>query len=213
MTSRMDEATRNGSTPISVSRIIVEGASDQLYLSAMKNYLVGQGLIQPHRDFLYISAGGTKGVSTVADIFTSPEDAPPPVLLDADNAGLNKAESLKKNNTRYAANPDRIILVNQFSDLTDPETEDLWPTDQLITIISRTFRGSSEDFDEFHQSSYPMVPQVEAYARKHNLELEEGWKVRVAEDAKQRLLRNPSALPSDSELAKKWVQLFNILSG
>ena len=68
-------------------------------------------------------------------------------------------------------------------------------------------------FDEFHQSSYPMVPQVEAYARKHNLELEEGWKVRVAEDAKQRLLRNPSALPSDSELAKKWVQLFNILSG
>ena len=77
-------------------------------------------------------------------------------------------------------------------------------------MITRHLRGPEEEFSEFHRPGTPIVPQVEAYAEKHRLELEvPGWKVEVAERAKARLLREPEKI-TDLQ-AELWQKLFDRL--
>ena len=46
--------------PARLSTVIVEGPSDQHYLSAIKNFLVGLGVLRPSREIVFMPAGGVK---------------------------------------------------------------------------------------------------------------------------------------------------------
>jgi predicted ATP-dependent endonuclease of OLD family len=48
--------------------IIVEGTSDQFYLSAIKNYLISKGSITPKRELLFVPAGGVKGITIMVPV-------------------------------------------------------------------------------------------------------------------------------------------------
>ena len=191
--------------------VVVEGDSDQIYLSAIKNYLIGHGLLRPARDLLFMPARGVKGVRTLASVFSSPDEPPPPIILDADGAGRGLANSLRSGEGKYAIYKDRVILLDQFTDLENAEIEDLWPTDALARVVSRYLRGPAEDFDEVYQNGEAIVPQVKRYAEKNELELEKGWKVEVAMLAKSKLLRKLESVPPDSGIAERWLKLFETL--
>ncbi len=48
--------------------VIVEGVSDQFYLTMIKNYLVSKGKFKPKKELFFIPVGGAKGVKPVISI-------------------------------------------------------------------------------------------------------------------------------------------------
>lgn len=188
--------------------VIVEGQSDQLYLSAIKNALISRKKIAPKREMIFIPAGGVKGVRAVANIVTGKEEVLPYVLLDSDAAGKQLAKSLRED--LYQTEPDRILEVGSFASLNEAEIEDLWPTKFYADVVTKFLRGPEEDFaDVCSKEKKAVVPQVEAYAKKHGIPLKKpGWKVEIARSIKARFLNDPSLVSDGVPEAAMWVALF-----
>ena len=188
--------------------VIVEGTSDQFYLNAIKLYLLQQGLIKPKQELVFIPSNGTKGIATLASIVGGKNEEPPFILVDADQAGRSLKGSLLKG-PMYQGHPDRVLDAKELCGLDDAEMEDLWPGEFLSDVISRYLRafGAEEDFEDSYSTGELMVPQVEAFASKHGILLEPGWKVEVAIRAKQRLLEGKKVTIPEPDVAR-WVSLF-----
>lgn len=192
--------------------VIVEGRSDQTYLSAIKNYLIGKGRIKPKRELVFVPSGGVKGVAPITSIITGTDEELPYAVLDSDHAGRDMANKLKKN--LYGGADERLLMIEEFAGAADTEIEDLFPTAFLAKIIARHLRGSSdieEEFDDVVESGFPIIPQVESYARQNGIELELGWKVEVAKTAKTRLLGARDPMAGDDGLLDAWQGLFERL--
>ena len=193
--------------------VIVEGASDQMYLSAMKSYLVSQGKMNPGREIIFIPSSGVQGVKAIAKIIAGRNEKPPHVLLDADSTGQGMVNSLK-NSDLYQNQIARVLSVREFTGIDETETEDLWPGSFIADIASRyVLRGPLPDFKDVHSDADPIVPQMEEYADEHDLDLDPGWKVELAKHAKRTLLHNPDRISPDSEEAENWISLFSTISG
>jgi hypothetical protein len=193
----------NGCLPI-----VVEGVSDQRYLTAIKNYLIGKGRITPNKDIVFLPAGGTnnKGITAVVSIVCAKDEALPRVFIDSDDAG-NKLKQRLESGT-YRGFADRIKQVSDYGVFADSEIEDLIPNKELSRVVSRYLprpSDSEQEFDDFVDDSKPIVPQIEAYAAKHDIDLELGWKVEVATRFKGRLV---VGLPIDQGVEDQWNQVF-----
>lgn len=68
-----------------------------------------------------------------------------------------------------------------------------------------------EAFEEVCIEGQPIVPQVEAFAKKHNIDLDKGWKVDVAKGVKQKLQKSKLDIVRD-EYITKWQNPFNKLN-
>ena len=192
--------------------VIVEGRSDQTYLSAIKNYLIGKGRIKPGRELVFVPSGGVKGVVPITSIITGTDEELPYAVLDSDHAGRDMANKLKKN--LYGGADERVLMIGDFAGFEEAEVEDLFPTPFLARIIARRLRGSAdaeEYFDEVVEEGEPLIPQVEAYAERHGIELELGWKVEVAKTAKTRLLGSRDPMKGQNDLLDVWEELFGRL--
>jgi hypothetical protein len=195
---------------IGAQPVIVEGQSDQLYLSAMKILLIAAGKITPPKELLFMPGGGVRGMKAVASIVTGKEEDLPMVLLDADEAGRGLAKNLRE--TLYAANAERVIDISTFSGFTDAEIEDLIPPDIMKQAISRMVRGPDDDFSDVYQAGKPIIGQVEDYAKRHGLALAPGWKVDLARQVKGRLLKaGPAPVPAN--VLDLWKAMFLALTG
>ena len=62
--------------------VLVEGESDQVYLSALKNLLISKGSISPLKEIVFIPTGGVKGIKATSAILSGTSEVKPPVLLD-----------------------------------------------------------------------------------------------------------------------------------
>jgi hypothetical protein len=189
--------------------VIVEGRSDQTYLSALKNYLIGKGRIKPKRELVFVPSGGVKGVAAITSIITGTDEELPYAVLDSDRAGLEMANKLKKN--LYGGADERVLMIGDFAGVADAEVEDLFPTAFLAKIVARHLRGSKdveEEFDDVVEDGRPIVPQAEEYAKRHGIELELGWKVEVAKTAKTRLLGSRDPMDGEDDLLGAWEALF-----
>ena len=193
--------------------VVVEGFSDQLYLSAVKTLLIAAGHLKPRRELVFVPARGVKGVKAIAAILSARESMLPQVLVDGDVAGREFAEHLKKD--LYAGVENRVRLVSDFYDqVPDPETEDLWPTDLWSREVARLLRGPEPEFDEEVDQEKPVCAQVEKYAATYNVELKKpGWKTTVALRIKKVVLDEPSKLDfKNNEKGKAWRKLFASLA-
>ena len=187
--------------------VVVEGPSDQHYLSAIKNYLIGKGLIMPKREILFVPAGGIRGVSAVVSILSGKNEALPHIVLDSDSSGQGLAKQLTSN--LYSGAAERIIMVGDFcSGLPNAEIEDLFPTGFLAKVITRHLRGPEDDFSDEVMEDEPIVPQVQKYANKYELKLQPGWKVEVAMQTKIRLLKGDDPGKKDKDVAERWKAFF-----
>ena len=186
--------------------IIVEGPSDQYYLTAIKNYLIGNNLINPQREILFLPSGGVSGVKAIIPIISGKNEELPYVLLDADTNGCSTAKSLRTN--LYKGFEHRVLLTDEFVGFPNSEIEDIFPTGFLADVLTKYLRGPEEDFSEVVIDGQPIIPQVEAYAEKYEIVLTSGWKVDVAKLVKNRLLRAPNQISHEDDVVNIWRSLF-----
>ena len=186
--------------------VIVEGPSDQIYLSAIKIYLIRKGQFAPSRETIFVPSGGVKGVQAVMPVLAAKTEALPYVILDSDGPGKGMADSLRGN--VYKGQETRIILADEVCGMEGAEIEDLFPTALFSIVLDKYLRGQQdEDFSEAVGEGKPIVSQVEAYVKKHELVLARGWKVEVAKLLKARLLGDKNPI-QDDEAIERWKDLF-----
>ncbi len=190
-----------GCTPI-----VVEGPSDQHYLTAIKNMLIAAGRLKPGRELVFPPAGGTKGVKAVASILGGRDEELPVTLFDSDIQGKVMVNALC--NGLYAGDPSRVLQVETFTGIATSEVEDLIPPAIIARQLDRWQRTSDVPFADELQEGKPIVPQIEAWAKKHNIALSvSGWKVELAKKVKQQILADGStAIPT--EILDQWTKLF-----
>ncbi|PLZ87384.1 hypothetical protein CEN44_17720 [Fischerella muscicola CCMEE 5323] len=63
-------------------------------------------------------------------------------------------------------------------------------------------------FDEFVEENIPIVRQIQDFAAKNNVNLEQGWKVELAKQAKTALIKNKDPLNKNTDILEIWEQLF-----
>ncbi len=189
--------------------VVVEGVSDQMYLSAIKMILIGQGKITPHRELVFPPAGGAKGVKVVASILTGRDAALPIALFDSDATGKATAQQLSS--SLYSDSRERVLEVATFTGLDGSEIEDLIPPEVLTQVVDRWQRGPELGFADAYQPGKPVIPQIEAWAKENRLPLASpSWKVELAKRVKQALLaKNAKPIPAD--YLDRWVLLFGVL--
>jgi len=186
--------------------VVVEGASDQHYLSGIKNILIAAGRLKPGRELVFPPAGGTKGVKAVAAILGGRDEELPVALFDSDEQGRATAQALRAG--LYAGDPGLVLEIETFTGMPDSEVEDLIPPAIIARELDRWQRTADVPFAEEMQPGKPIVQQIESWAKKHGVSLETpGWKPELAKRVKQRLLaEGPKAISND--VLDRWARLF-----
>jgi predicted ATP-dependent endonuclease of OLD family len=189
--------------------IIVEGPSDQHYLTAIKSILIGKKRIAPKLELVFPPSGGAKTAKIIASILSGRDNDLPKVLLDSDAAGKQAIKSLRDD--LYSDAKDRLIGTDEvFSELKGSEIEDLLPTSLMIQVLDRMERRADHDFEDVHDPKQPIVPQIKNWAEREGFVMEHGWKVKLALGVKDKLLANPDRYVNEDDI-KRWKELFDKL--
>jgi len=144
----------------------------------------------------------------IASILTGRDEALPLVLLDGDSVGKRMAVDLRC--SLYQEAPDRVLTVDQFVQFTDAEIEDLLPPTFIALVLDRWQRDPEESFSDVVQDGHPIVPQIEAWAKRNGVRLPPHWKVELAKRVKQQVLNKGSNM-IDASTLEKWATLFTTL--
>lgn len=189
-----------GCTPV-----VVEGQSDQHYLTLIKALLISAGKISPSRELVFPPGGGAKTLRTTASILTGRDDKLPVVLLDGDSTGAKMAKELQT--SLYESEKTKVLLTDSYTGFESSEVEDLIPQKDLADAVDRLFRETDQRFSEVVTGGRPVVPQIELWAKAESIELFSGWKVEVAKRTKTSMLQR-GLKDIDPELVRRWVSLF-----
>ncbi len=189
--------------------IVVEGVSDQFYLSAIKNALIRDQKFAPQREIVFVPSGGAKGVQGIASLISSANDGLPIVVLDSDQSGNDFKKKLE--NGLYKDFKERIISIETFTGIAGSEIEDLIPFDFLEKAVEKLLGVQDED-DEFEpEDGKPILLQIEEYANDRSIELEPGWKVKIAKNFKKTIFGKKKKSIPDKYL-NMWIHLFEQFS-
>ncbi|MBA4790226.1 MAG: AAA family ATPase [Rhizobiales bacterium] len=189
--------------------VIVEGPSDQHYLTAIKSLLIGAGKFTPKRELVFPPSGGTKNVRQIAGILSGRDEALPYVVLDGDAPGRKLATEL--GTSLYINDRDRIVTVDTITNMENSEIEDLFPVEFMAKVVDKWERKPEEDFADVVEPGKPIVDQIEAWANSAGIALELGWKVELAKRVKQQVLAK-GAKQFDDDVIDRWVTLFEKIS-
>lgn len=133
-------------------------------------------------------------------------------MLDSDQAGRDLKATLASG--LYKPAPKKLITVGEFTKVPDAEVEDLIPVGVLEPLLDKKlFRDAPDLFTDHYDPTLPLVGQLEAFAARHGITLEDGWKVTLAKGFKNRLLaKSPPTI--DKDVAAGWKKLFTrIMAG
>lgn len=191
-----------GCTPI-----LVEGPSDQIYLTMIKRYLISKGKLLNHRELVFIPTGGVRGMGPVTKLVASRDNELPFVLLDSDKVGKDYIKQLK--NGAYKDQPDKVLDVAVYLGDQAFEIEDLLPSKTLANFIDRIYRGRTY-FEDIYVAGAPIVDQIEKWAKDNAIILEQGWKVDVARELINNFDKTMKDVPG--ELLNIWSTLFETLT-
>ena len=185
--------------------VIVEGASDQFYLTTIKALLISGKKIAPTRELVFPPSGGTKTARVVASILTGRDEKLPVMLLDADGPGKRMAKELS--NGLYADAKEKVISVGDFVEFDEAEIEDLFPSKFLADEMDRMEREPEIRLADVIKEGRPFVGQVETWAKEQSVTLQKHWKVELAKRAKQRALAI-GLEQFEADTIDGWVKLF-----
>lgn len=185
--------------------VVVEGPSDQIYLSAMKNYLIGKGAVRPNKELVFLPAGGAKSIKTISTILSAKDDEMPFVLVDSDEAGLSMLNNLKS--TFYTHQSHKLLEVSNFTRNAGSEIEDMFPVDLICNEFSRLY-PTAEDIQDHYQAGRSITTECEKFARSQGLQLPTGWKVELAKKVKKKLESGRDPFADSQDLTAQWTKLF-----
>ena len=185
--------------------VLVEGPSDQIYLSLIKRYLIGQGKLKYSKEIVFIPTGGIRGMSPITKLVSSRDEDLPHVLLDSDKQGTEYQTKLK--NGRYKDSKTKVHGISDFLGEGDFEIEDLIPASSLIQIIDREYR-CDEYFEDVHDDKFPIVDQIEKWAKDNDIELNPGWKVDLARNIHNRFDKVTHEAEKSQHLVEAWIEIF-----
>lgn len=185
--------------------VIVEGASDQHYMSAIKSLLIANGKIAPPRELVFPPSGGAKTTKIVASILTGRDEGLPVVLVDGDEPGKRMEQDLAKG--LYESDPTKILVTDDFTGFKASEIEDLLPVTFLAQVMDRWQRRPEVLLSDVVESGKPVVGQIEKWAEEQNLLLPKHWKVELSKRAKERALA-VGLEDFDEETVDRWQHLF-----
>ena len=191
---------------VGCSPVIVEGVSDQHYLTAIKSLLIAWGKISPRRELVFPPAGGAKPIKSVASILIGRDNELPVVLLDGDHPGKSMAKNLEEG--LYVNESNKVLCTDDYVQFEQSEVEDLMPTKIISSVIDRWQRRPEVLFGGVVKEGAPIVPQIQAWAETQGLELPAYWKVDLAKRMKKTILD----LGIDSfceKTVENWQKLFN----
>ena len=189
--------------------VVVEGPSDQHYLTAIKVLLISQRLIAPTRELVFPPGGGTKTLRITASILTGRDDELPFALMDGDVMGARMIKELSTN--LYSADKQKLLCTDNYTSFTGSEVEDLFPPTIVADAVDKHQRSADLSFSEVLKIG-PIVPQIELWAKSQSIELEVGWKVEVAKRVKQSLLSKGIGTV-DSSIINMWTKMFEDFLG
>ncbi len=189
------------------SVLLVEGPSDQYYLSGIKTLLIAKGLLNPSRELLFVPAGGARGIKSTAQILSYDENDYPHVLMDSDNQGRSTKSALLSN--LYSGRESHVHEVGDYIPIENAEVEDFTDTTLVARVASRMFRGGEDDFEDVFDPVKPVVPQIVNYCKSEKIELVQGWKVDLARQVKRRMLKSAYSDAIDDSLLHRWQSLFD----
>lgn len=192
--------------------VLVEGESDQFYLTGVKLYLISNGLFTPKKEIVFIPFGGTrsKGLESAFGILSSVTEGSPCIILDGDKSGKNKKESIQ---SLYKENKEKIICLSDFiPKIENCEIEDIFPRKKMASIITKYLPRVDDFEDEFSdvvKEDIPICDQVVNYCKERNIQIPKTWKIDIAKKVKTHLCVKDSKLMglSDPE-TKVLVSLF-----
>lgn len=185
--------------------VIVEGPSDQIYLSTIKQILINNKQIAPKDEIVFVPSGGVRGIQGVVSIIGSKNNELPYVIIDSDKSGADTKSKLEKGQL-YSEDKKKIIEIKTFAGFDGAEIEDIIPSDTLIKGVDKIMpKDIDDDFEDSYVANSPIIPQIEKFASNHNVELANGWKVELAKKVKQLMLKNNY----NQEDCKTWKKLFD----
>lgn len=202
----VSEMLFNNCTPV-----LVEGPSDQIYLSAIKTLLIAFGELTPKKDIIFVPAGGTRGVKPIVSLLTGKNEELPKILLDSDSQGDQMVQALRKD--LYKDNPEYVLEVSKIVDMEQAEIEDLIPVDVIIKMARYQLRSNNPDveFEDVYEEGKPVLKQLEKFAQDNDIFLEKGWKVDFARLIKNNLLKIKKENLTEIYI-NKWKNLFSHIS-
>jgi len=184
--------------------VLVEGASDQIYLNLIKRYLIAEGKLRYSKELVFVPTGGIRGVKPISSLVSARDSDLPFIFIDSDKSGRDFKNKLIS--SEYNAHKDKVLEVSDFLGEAQYEIEDLMPLDDIIREVDRMYRMSDVLFEDIYQNNEPIVNQIEAWAEKNSIDLEKGWKVELARNVQNRFDKVFSSV--NESLVKKWVALF-----
>ena len=187
--------------------VLVEGASDQIYLNLIKRYLIAEGKLRHSKELVFVPTGGIRGVKPISSLVSARDSTLPFVFIDSDKSGRDFKNKLIS--SEYNTHKDKVLEVSDFIGEAQYEIEDLLPVESIIREIDRMYRMSETLFEDVYQTDEPVVNQIEAWAELNLIDLEKGWKVELARNLQNRF--DKVFLNIDNSLVEKWVNLFNKL--
>ena len=170
--------------------VIVEGISDQIYFTLLKNSLIGKGKLNTQKEIVFIPSEGVKGIKAILQILSGLQTEEYPfVIVDGDSAGKSVMDSLTGKNGLYAGKKDRVICLKEMRD--GAETEDLMPFDLIKTVVNNYLPKAADRDDTFSDvvdEQKLICDQIKDYAQANSLVLSPGFKVEIAEQIKRRVI-------------------------
>lgn len=168
--------------------VIVEGISDQIYFSLIKNSLIKNGKLPTQKEMVFIPSNGVKGIKAVLQILSGLQNEEYPyVLVDGDEAGKALQKSLTTKGGLYCGKENRVLSLAKLFD--GAETEDLMPHKEMSSTVNSYIPKTSDcddTFDDIVDSTKPICDQIKKYTNENSIELSDGYKVEIAEQFKRR---------------------------
>ena len=156
--------------------VLVEGMTDYLYLHSLNLHCRTLGR-QSLPDDIYITpCGGTKNVGYIASLFLG-QEVRPIVLLDGDDAGRARRDSLMKE--LYEGNEKAVLMLGDVLGQEECEIEDIIGEKTILAVLSE-FVGKTVSLNPDDRNRGSLVDQIKRVAKRDNVELPEGWKPEVA---------------------------------
>lgn len=183
--------------------VLVEGETDQYYLSGLKIFLIASKRFIPKKEIIFIPFGGTrsKGLQGTISILSGVTEGLPCVLLDSDTNGNKTADEMKA--TFYKDAQNKVFSLSMyFPERLNCEIEDVFPRLKMAKAVNRILprpEDLEDEFSDVYDESMPLCNQVDNYIKTNHLELDCPWKIKLARTIKRELGKNNNKILSDDD--------------